>query len=365
MMKKTSRSLIAAIIAGTFASVMFNCSHAPQGWSVEGRVDGADGARIALESFTEGSWRVVDSISTGADGSFSYESTAPAPYPEIMRLTLNGASVYFPIDSVDHLTVNATAADFSGAYTLSGTPQAAAIHALDSIVNTEVKTRGADAVAADSAFKRSLFERAWNESSVMPVYYIVNKAVGGHQLYNIANRFDRRMIRAVAQRFSTELPGDPRADYIARQTGRAAGFQTSITVPETGIFEIVRFDPRGKRHALSETAAGKVTVLSFTSYDLESSAAYNVLLNDEWEKHHDAGLEIYQIAFDPDETMWRMRAANLPWTAVWNANSDGTDVLVQYNVTTLPTTFILGRDGQLAERVDDPSKLGDALAKYF
>lgn len=344
------------------------CSTRPEGWTVDGRVDGADGGKLALEAFNNGRWIVIDSIATEADGSFKYTSATPAPYPEVMRITLGDGSIYFPVDSVDRVSINASAAHFTTGYTLAGSAQAATISTIDSIINAEVTARGAAAVAADNDLKRRIFEHAFNDESVIPMYYIINKSIGNRQLFDISNPADLRLYRAVAQRFSTDRPDDPRTAFLTTAVSAAAaqGVTTQIEVPETGLFDIVRYDEKGQKHSLADMASkGKVVVLSFTSYDLESSPAYNVILNDIWEKHHDAGLEIYQLAFDQDETMWRIRANNIPWTTVWNSNSDGTEPLLQYNVGALPMTYIIDRQGQISERITEPDKLEAAVAKHI
>lgn len=362
-MKKIS--IIAALGA---MAVLAGCHKAPAGWTVEGSIDGADGARLALEAFNSGGWYVIDSIPTGSDGAFSYAAEAPAAYPEIMRLTLDGNSVYFPVDSVDHITICGTAAAFDRAQ-VSGSHAAAAIQSLDSIINSTVENRGMDAVLTTEV-KRELVARALADTTAMSLYYLMNKTVGDTPIFSTANPGDVRFYGALAQRFATEYPDDPRTAYLAGIYRNArkvhSGKVSEVMLPVASLFDITRYDATGKEHSLAEMAShGGVTVLSFTAYDTEGSAAYNVLLNNLWDKYHAAGLDIYQLAFDEDETMWKIRAANLPWTSVWNSPADGNDVLLQYNVGVLPMTFIIDRQGNLAERVVDPTELQKVIAKYF
>ena len=79
----------------------------------------------------------------------------------------------------------------------------------------------------------------------------------------------------------------------------------------------------------------------------------------------DRGFEIYQVSVDPDEFKWRQSAKNLPWITVYNSSVDGTDNLIRYNVTNLPTAFIINRNGEIAERVNDITKLESTLNKYM
>ena len=83
-----------------------------------------------------------------------------------------------------------------------------------------------------------------------------------------------------------------------------------------------------------------------------------------YEKRHNQGLEIYQVAVDNDEFQWKQSARNLPWITVYNPPSTGSQILLNYNVSTLPTTYIIA-NGELVERVDDITKLDSAVAPYL
>lgn len=357
------------IVATLAATVLAACSSSDNGWSISGTVEGAgQDTRIAIERFNNGSWMVMDSITVDIDGSFKYTSPEAAPYPDVLRLSLNGSSIYFPVDSIDHITVTANAGNFASGYKMEGSAQATTIASIDSIINANLNTRGVEALLADNDLKKEIFTLAFNNESLLPMYYVINKSVGDNQLFDISNPADLRLFRAVAQRFNVERPDDPRTAYLVQQATSVinSDITTTIEVPETALIDIVRFDEKGVSRSLSEMASkGNVVVLSFTTYEMEKSPAYNVILNNVWEKYHDSGLDIYQIAFDEDQTMWQIRAANLPWTTVWNSNTDSKDPLLKYNVGTLPMTYIIDRKGQIASRVADPAELESSVAKYI
>ena len=365
-MKTLTRIALAAAIAAAATA----CSHNDNnGWGVEGTIEGLDNGKVALERFNNGRWIVVDSIAPDAEGRFSYVAEAASQYPEIMRLTLDGKSVYFPIDSIDRLTIEASASDF-GSGKVSGTLQAQRMQSVDSLLQTVIAQHGTDFALTDSLTKRELFKIAHSDPSVVTLYYLVNKSVGGRQLFDLSRPYDLRLYTAVAQRFTMERPDDPRTAYLTAQVNDARKTlnptTVEIDVPTTGLFDLERYDAKGQKQSLAALAGnGGVTLLSFTAYGLESSPAYNITLNELWEKYHDSGLNIYQISFDGDEASWRQRALNLPWTAVWNSTTDGDEALIKYNVGALPTTFIINRQGELAERVTNPSQLAAAVAKYM
>lgn len=363
------KKLYIAAMIGAAMSVFCNCSDQNKGWGINGNLtDGADNT-LLIEGFNNGNWYLVDSVKA-RNGKFEYRAEAPAKYPDIMRLNLNGKYIYFPVDSVDVVTVVSDTLDFDHNYTLDGTVQARTVKSLDSIVAASLAAKGVEATIADANLKRDLFNKAFSDPSVASVYYLINKSVGNRQLFNLSDPVDLRLYGAVAQRFSTERPDDPRTSYLAAvfKRGRQAqnGPTHRLEVPETSLIDIERADISGKMQSLADIASkGGVTILSFTAYGMEASPAYNALLFKLFDKYKDSGMQIYQISFDDDETFWRQTAANLPWTAVWNTTTGGNQPLVSYNVGALPTTFIIDRNGSLAERVSDPTQLEKAVAKYM
>lgn len=360
-------SWLAAFVLMIF--VASSCSRSDKGWGVSGEISGEGDYSLALEGFNNGNWYVIDSLKT-KKGRFSYNADAPASFPEILRLGLAGNYIYFPIDSVDHIKIYADADNFAGDYSLEGSLQARTVKSLDSLINVSVRERGVENTVHDASLKRRLFEIAFDDSSVMPVYYLINKSVGSIPLYNVNDAADRRFFGAVAQRFAVSHPSDTRGAVIAEMFKNArpshGGASTVLEVPETGLIDIVREDSKGNKCSLAEMASkGNVVLLNFTAYGMEASPAYNIVLNSLYEKYHDAGFDIYQIAFDDDESTWKQTARNLPWTAVWNSTTDGNRVLANYNVAAIPVSFIIDRSGSLVERVEDPSQLEKEIKKYM
>ena len=106
-------------------------------------------------------------------------------------------------------------------------------------------------------------------------------------------------------------------------------------------------------------------ILNFTRFDGEASPANTIALNKLYEQYRSKGLEIYQIAFDPDEIEWRHQASRLPWTSVWATPDNRADVMIAYNVNPIdgaPTSFIFDRSGQLVKRITSPEELPGAVA---
>lgn len=76
---------------------------------------------------------------------------------------------------------------------------------------------------------------------------------------------------------------------------------------------------------------------------------------------------------DADVNFWKVSASNIPWTVVRDTElAFDENGMVQYsaaaalyNVSNIPTTFIMSRDGTAVARVEDDSKLEAAVAKVM
>lgn len=352
------KHLIAGLAAG---AILCSCSDSHI-WSIKGTIENApENAVMALEANNAGRWYTVDSVRIASDGTFSYQSN-DFDSPAVMRLTLAGKSIHFPVDSLSELQLTADANTFGTAHRLSGNSVAEAFSRIDSIASSTADRN-------DKA--RMIVGQIAADTTGLAAYYAVGKAVDGKALFDPNDSFGNKVYGAAAQVYASYRPDDPKGKALAqayfngrRALGKQTAEPTVIEVPETGLFDIVRYDWRGNEHSLSELAKDKTVLLNFTDYSLQNSPAYNAMLKNLRDKYQANGLEIYQIAFDSDEPSWKEAARNLPWVAVWNSQNDGSAVLVQYNVDALPLTYII-KDGTIVERVDTASELPSILARHM
>lgn len=350
--------------------ILAACSNS-NSWTVEGAIEGADSADLILEASNNGRWYPVDTVALPASGNFSFTRPA-AGYPDIYRLRLGNRVLYFPIDSIETISVMARADAFDSEYTLSGSPAAEELMAIDRRLNDAATTLGAD-IATDSVLKRELGNRLLGDPSGIVAYYIINKQIGGRALFDPNNKLDLRVIGAVANAFNERRPSDPRTAYLTRlYTSRRTAMTPSsspsdtIVAPAIGVLDISLLDETGTRHSLADLATkGHPIILNFTIYSAEGSQIINLALNKAYEQYRNAGLEIYQVGLDADEYTWQQSARNLPWITVYNSPADGTANLVKYNVTSIPATFIISRDGEIKARIDDIDNLSAEIAPYL
>ncbi|MBQ7690942.1 MAG: redoxin domain-containing protein [Muribaculaceae bacterium] len=359
-MKKLFFALLALVLASCNSNT----------FKVDGKVDGAsDTTQLVLEVSSNGNWFIVDTVAIGADGSFAVTNEAP-PFPNIYRLRLGSNVICFPVDSLDHITVNTSLRAFATEYTLAGSDHAVQVMNIDKEAMQLVGGKGTPEQI--KAFKRKVSEQIVVDPAGIVAYYAINKYLDGKPLFDPLDDDDLRIIGAVANAFYSFKPNDPRTDYLvgvltAGQQRRRAGTAATDTIfaSEASLIDINLQDYNGKNHVLSEVAAAnRLVLLSFTMYTQDFSPVYNKLLNDLYSKHQSQGLAVYQIALDSDPVAWREAAKNLPWITVYEPAGPNSVAVGAYQVTGVPCTFII-RGGDIVERVDNPSRLQAALARWL
>lgn len=357
------------------AAVLSLASCKQKGWTVEGNIAGGQDTTVYVEASTLSHWYVLDSVTPGSDGAFAYTAPEAAAIPDVYRLRMGDKYIYFPVDSAEAIHVTADAAHFDSGYTLSGNPACAGFVTVDSLISATVGAKGVQNALADPDFKMSMARIVNADTTCLVSYYVASKYVGTTPLLNMKSKQDIRTLANAANNLKQRRPDDPRAAELeARwmQARKAAGLAQPGVQMQANLInrpqaDLKRYDRNGKLHDFDAIAdRGGVTVLNFTRYDTDASAANNVALKAVYDRYKDAGLQIYQVAYDPDELEWKRSAANMPWIAVYNSPTDDINALVAYNVDPIrgtPVSFVVNRQGEIIERVTDPSKLEAAVAK--
>lgn len=368
-MKQFINKCIASTLPAVILMASGACTHSNE-WTIKGTIEGADGQTLLLEASDNGHWYALDSITLDSDGAFSI-SQDPRGYPDIFRLRLGNKMLYFPIDSIETVTVNSKASAFDTDYTLDGSKTAQDFMNVDRKLQSAVNSRGAASIATDSLLKRELGNIVLSDGAGVISYYLINKKYGGNLIFNPANRSDLRVIGAVANAFTRNRPNDPRTAYLKKlylSSRKAEGNVPvdTIRAKEVGIFEIDLYDPSGNKQSLTaQVAKGGVTLLNFTVLDADGAPEFNRRLYNVYKKYHDRGFEIFQVGMDESESTWRQAARNLPWISVYNSPVTGARYAMNYNVTDIPVSFIINRRGEIVERIDDISTLDAAIARHL
>lgn len=336
---------------------------------VDGTVEGAgDTTTLVLEQSSNGAWFIIDSVKVDKNGKFSVSAPAPE-VPSIYQLRLGEQAICFPIDSLDHVTIKAKLPNFAADYTLTGSEHAEQVMKID---KDALKFATGKTEAEFAAWKDQLSRQIVADPSGIVAYYTINKYINGKPLFDPLNDNDLRIIGAVANAFNSFRPDDPRTEYLVSLLLDGQRRRRAMTAPTDTVFadmatliDINLQDYNGKEYKLSKVAAdNRIVLLNFTIYESEVSPKINKLLNDIYQAYHSRGLTIYQVSVDQNNVAWRQAAENLPWITVFDPLSINSQTVGAYNLTGIPTTFII-KNSEIVERIEDVSLLKAAVAKYM
>lgn len=329
-------------------------------FSIKGEVEGGEGKTLILEKADNaGYWIALDSVSLKSNGKFSFSGHAPAA-PEVYRLALGDQYIYFPIDSLDNLTLKAAAGSFATNFTLEGSENA---------VNMGVFEKQLIAASpllsipdSAEAFKRRVYAQYLQDAKGSVVsYYILTKTINDKPLFDPSA--DARYFAAVATSFKQFRPQDPRCRLLEdiatqglRRKAEQSGRRRVVEAQELGYFPISLPDEAGKDVALSDfVGKGVPVVLVFE--DLANPD--NVGLNAELLKLSESGrAKVYSIGLDADQLVWRNAAKNYSFTTVYANVSNAKEVCMKYQVADLPTLFLINANGSISSRSSDVASLG-------
>lgn len=305
-------------------------------WKLRGSVPAGTAMVVLDEPTVAGGWYAADSVVPDSDGSFSIER--PRAKGTIYRLRADGAEIYLPADSTE--TVGLTLGD-DGSVHLTGSVEAALFAAIDSIV----------AATPDSLVATRLIERLEGQYASLAAYYATRRVD------------DWRLLRTVTNRHLEEMPGNPRTAVLSSrfETARAARAKAAgetprrvvIDAPVTDYFDIELMDRNGDMRCLSEVVdSASCAILAFVDFSSGSAPAVHLALGEA----RNAGAEIFEVGIAENQHLWALASEALPWVNVYQSESASRAHLQQYVVSQLPT-FFLFRNGEIVERISDPSKL--------
>ena len=117
----------------------------------------------------------------------------------------------------------------------------------------------------------------------------------------------------------------------------------------SNVIDISLMDNNGKTVKLTDLK-GKVVMLDFHVFATNESPQRIMQLREYYNKYHAQGFEIYQVSVDPDEHFWKQQTQALPWVCVRDPQGLDSQVLLRYNVQSIPTFFLLDRNCTLQKR---------------
>lgn len=398
------RNTLFYILAAITLSLISSCTNDKGNTvSIKGSVTDAQGELLTLMHLSGTNPVMVDTLRLGEDGKFSFSPVVEQGGPDFFCLTLNGQTIPVVSDTLQTpISIVANKDKFSSNYIVEDDLNNALKQAVSvggnlrrqlydlttdryngKVSNLEFGQKVDEYV---SAYKQQVLSDYIYKDPSSPVsYYLLFETVSGLTIFDAYDVKDNKAYGAVANLWHLLYPNSPRTAYLEqraiegqqiikqmRASQAAADSLMQNPVSEASFIDLNLVDKQDKVVPLSSiNGKGDVVLLDFTAFYYDASVAHNMTLSKIYDRFKDRGLQIYQVCLDFDQNFWKVSANNLPWTVVRDR-----DILIDqngliqysgaaalYNVTAIPTVFIMGRDGGVIDRIEDDAKLEAAVAK--
>lgn len=316
---------------------------------------------------------ILDSVKLGTDGEFRFKSSRPE-YPDFYRLRLDDKIITFAIDSCEDITIDTKYANFATDYKLSGSETSLQIqklrksvveiqrkaNELTSSLSTELQNAKIAEIEKDIENHKDMARKLilMNPRS-MAAYFALYQKINNTYLFSPYIKSDKVYYAAVATSFSTFMPEYIRSKNIyslvidaiktERQQKDKEAWKEVLANASTGYIDIALPDKNNIERKLSQLE-GKVVLIDFSAYESKESVDYTFALRDLYNKYHSRGFEIYQISLDQNKMLWQQAVENIPWVCVRDENGENTKYAVSYNISSIPTTFLLNKKGVIVGR---------------
>jgi hypothetical protein len=355
--------------------------------TIEGNVKGGSGKTLYLENVTASSVVVLDSVELSDNGSFRFKRLRPQA-PDFYRLRLKRQFVNLSVDSTETIKVQSDTLNFARDYTVEGSYECKKIKELTFLqlatnerYNQLQKQYESEAISPDEyitgvkeiigAYKKEAINYIMDNPSSASAYFALFQQINGLLIFDPYDRQDSRMYGAVANSWNMNYPNALRTKHLVglftnslivlRQERNTAAPRE---LDGKQFFDISLPSIQDSEIRLSEAGAGKVVLLDFTAYEMQSSPRHNMDLLKIYRKYEPQGFVIYQVSLDRDRHFWKNAAVNLPWVCVIDPQSVYSEIAKKYNVDNLPAGFIFDKHGDIVSRIDNYGDLEKLIGSY-
>lgn len=324
---------------------------------IRGTLADAPNRKIVVKQLEINTYRDLDTITTGADGSFRYDVRVQAGQPEFIYLFYGGRRVAaLLLEKGETVTVQA---DTLGRYTVSGSEGSAELARVDKAYADFIASLQAH--EDDPAAMTRDYLRHYRESvkyvmehpyslTTVPVFF---ERLGDAAVFSQVT--DAIFFRQGADSLKTVYPESRYVKALDREADRRMHileFNGQLqNAPEASFPDISLPDIEGKTRALSEVDAKVILVHFWDAADAAQKMFSIDALLPLYREFHDRGFEIYSVCCTPDKPEWAssVLAQKLPWINVNDGMGRASLAVITYGVTDLPYSFLIV-DGELNTR---------------
>ncbi len=378
------------IIFILFAVLMtFSSCQKNNEFTISGKITHAEGETIYLQELLVSSIKPVGEVKIDKDGKFGFKGETGIPTYYLLKLNNNIMTLL--VDSLENVTVEADAANFSREYNIEGSPGSILVKSLIVKLNsTEYKLDSLESL--DKLYQGNAnyneLKAQWNleydkiieeqtefsKSFVLENPFSMASVYALYQQYKKNGRYvigDLQTMRTAASALNSIYPNSEHVKALYQNTldelknERAAKMNKFIQEQGANSPEIVLPNLDGEEIALS-SLRGKFVLLQFWAAEDRGSRIINPVLVEAYKKYKRKGFEIYQVSVGTNRIEWvdAIDTDKLSWINVGDMNGS-IHATNAYNVQQIPFNYLMDKEGNIVAKDLKGPALDNTLARIF
>lgn len=364
-----------------------------QGITLSGTIANSSGETIYLERIDLDGFTKEDSCVLSRDGKFNLEAS-PVSEPTFFRAVVGAKMITFLADSLENIVVTADINDASwlSSIAFQNSPESQKLQEViqkatvlekeltqyvKKIEKIDEQTRKAandSMVIMIDEYKKFVEKVVFENYSSFVSYYALFQNVLDMPVLDVMNEKDQTLFSTVATSLKIKYPNSVRVkdlyDYVlfakATQKRKKMNDELLSTATEVKSPDLNLPNLDGENIKLS-SLQGKIVILQFWASSVEEARASNRQLAKLYEKYKKDGLEIYSVSFDTSKLLWEdaMLKDKVTWKSVCDLQGQYSVAARLYNVSKIPSNYIIGRDGSLIGKDLFGTRLDNKIAELM
>jgi thiol-disulfide isomerase/thioredoxin len=347
-----------------FVLVSIHCSnlgrgtHGADGFQVTGNVVNTTSSVVTLDELSQEGFQTIDSARIDAKGNFEIKGRVKEPIFCALRFDPNSPSerrIFLVVDSTSKIKVEADYNSMEG-YKVKGSKDCELIQQLliigkntqDKMKLLEGKYSGytmndmPDSIA--KLLRKDYADIMKEQSDAIDKFVTENNTIANYfAAMFLMKDVPFEILQKVDEKGYKKFPESKYAKTMHSYVESRKATATGSMAPE------INFpDENGKNLALS-SLRGKVVMVDFWASwcgPCRRENPHNVAL---YKKYHPKGFEIYGVSLDDNKDKWiaALKADSLNWKHVSDLGGWQSKAVSLYNVSSIPATFLLDKDGKI------------------
>lgn len=346
---------------------------------VEGLVKGGEGTFLSLERLDVNRTTVIDSVKIKKGGSFAFKTTLEEP--ELYLLKNNRSEIInLLLHPGDKVYVSTMAESFGTGYELKGSEESENIRILvEHMARTRFELDSLNSLANNIEEpdnpQLDIIRNAYIQTIIRQKRYSIRYLIGHltslstvyalYQKYDeespvFGDQSDLQYFIFLADSLESVYPNSSltkslRADIVRRKAmyDESARMNTFMDMAgeASGLLDLSIPDRDGNEITLSSLEGNAILVIFWASANEESVRSL-LQLKSTYNRYRDKGFEVYAISLDNNKFSW-MNAIDFnefPWINVSELSFPESRAATLYNVSGIPTSFLINRDGEIVAR---------------